>query len=192
MSINQLYPVFFKMDQFTTLIVGGGNVAHEKLSYLLKSSLNARVTLVAMEIQPDILDFAESYENVNLLKQQFDTTLLEGKQLVIVATENKELNKSIWQEAKQRGILVNVADTPSLCDFYLGSIITKGDLKIAISTNGKSPTFAKRFRELLETVLPDELPELLENLRIIRDRLEGSFAQKVKTMNELTAELIKK
>jgi len=190
--MNQLYPVFFKMDQFTTLIVGGGNVAHEKLSYLLKSSLNARVTLVAMEIQPDILDFAESYENVNLLKQQFDTTLLEGKQLVIVATENKELNKSIWQEAKQRGILVNVADTPSLCDFYLGSIITKGDLKIAISTNGKSPTFAKRFRELLETVLPDELPELLENLRIIRDRLEGSFAQKVKTMNELTAELIKK
>jgi len=192
MSVNQLYPVFLKMDQFTTLIVGGGNVALEKISFLLKSSINARVTLVAPDIQSQIVDLAESHENVRLLRQRFSDDLLEDKQLVIVATENKELNRSIFEEAKQRGILVNVADTPSLCDFYLGSIITKGDLKLAISTNGKSPTFAKRFRELLEDVLPDELPELLDNLRIIRDQLEGSFAHKVKTMNELTAELIKK
>jgi len=192
MSVNQLYPVFLKMDQFTTLIVGGGNVALEKISFLLKSSINAQVTLVAPDIQSQILDLAESHENVRLLKQPFSTELLEGKQLVIVATEKKELNKSIWEEAKQRGILVNVADTPTLCDFYLGSIITKGDLKLAISTNGKSPTFAKRFRELLEEVLPDELPELLDNLRTVRDQLEGSFAQKVKTMNQLTAEMIKK
>jgi len=148
--------------------------------------------LVAPDIQSQILDLAESHENVRLLKQPFSTELLDGKQLVIVATEKKELNKSIWEEAKQRGILVNVADTPTLCDFYLGSIITKGDLKLAISTNGKSPTFAKRFRELLEEVLPDELPELLDNLRTVRDQLEGSFAQKVKTMNQLTAEMIKK
>ena len=191
MNVNQLYPVFFKMDQFTTLVVGGGNVGLEKLGFLLKSSPNAKVDLVAIEVHPQIEVLADSHVNVRIIRQQYEVAFLQDKQLLIVATENRALNKSIWYEAKQRGIFVNVADTPALCDFYLGSIITKGDLKIAISTNGKSPTFAKRFRELLEAVLPEELPELLNNLRVIRDRLEGSFSHKVKTMNQLTADLIK-
>jgi precorrin-2 dehydrogenase / sirohydrochlorin ferrochelatase len=77
-----------------------------------------------------------------------------------------------------------------LCDFYLGSIVTKGDLKIAISTNGKSPTFSKRFRMMLEEVLPDELPQVLNNLRTIRDNLKGDFNYKIKKLNEITENLI--
>ena len=166
-------------------------MALEKLGFLLKNSGNANVVLVSVEIDERIVALAEGFENVELIQRQFHVRYLEDKQLVIVATDNSSLNTSIWREAKKRNILVNVADTPPLCDFYLGGIVTKGDLKIAISTNGKSPTFAKRFRELLEDTLPEELPELLDNLRVLRDRFEGSFTEKVKAMNRLTAELIK-
>jgi len=103
---------------------------------------------------------------------------------------NQELNLEIRTLAKRRGKLVNVADTPDLCDFYLGSIVTRGDLKVAISTNGKSPTFAKRFRQVLEEVLPNDTNALLKNLKVIRDRLTGNFSQKVKELNEITASLV--
>ena len=80
-----------------------------------------------------------------------------------------------------------MADTPSLCDFYLGSTVKKGDLKIGISTNGKSPTFAKRFREILEEVIPDSTPGLLDRLKKIRDSLKGNFQEKVEKLDEITS-----
>ena len=85
-----------------------------------------------------------------------------------------------------------MADTPDLCDFYLGGIVTKGNLKVAISTNGKSPTAAKRLRQLLEDVLPEELDDLLDNLNAYRETLKGDFEYKVKAMNEITEGLVKK
>ena len=108
------------------------------------------------------------------------------------ATDDKSVNRQIRNESKERFLLVNVADTPELCDFYLGGIVTKGNLKIAISTNGKSPTTAKRLRQLLEEVLPDEINDLLENLNAYRATLKGDFEYKVKAMNEVTEGLVKK
>jgi len=87
-------------------------------------------------------------------------------------------------------LLVNVADTPDLCDFYLGSTVQKGALKVGISTNGQSPTLAKRFREILEDVLPEDVPSLLKNLKSIRDRLKGDFEYKVNTLNTITTKLL--
>jgi len=130
--------------------------------------------------------------NVVLVQRAFQTEDLEGEDVVIVATENHALNRRIRDEAKAKKILVNVADTPDLCDFYLGSIVTKGDLKIAISTNGKSPTFAKRLREFFEEALPDDLQQLLDNLNEVRSKLKGDFAHKVKKLNEITSNLISK
>ena len=112
--------------------------------------------------------------------------------MVIAATDDKKVNLQIRNEAKERFLLVNVADTPALCDFYLGGIVTKGNLKIAISTNGKSPTTAKRLRQLLEEVLPEEIDDLLDNLNAYRDTLKGDFEYKVKAMNEVTEALVKK
>ncbi|MGZ4117908.1 MAG: TSUP family transporter, partial [Bacteroidia bacterium] len=89
-------------------------------------------------------------------------------------------------------ILINVADTPDLCDFYLGSIVQKGDLKIAISTNGKSPTLAKRLKEVFNEALPDDTQESIENLNKFRDLLKGDFTNKVKELNKATAILIDK
>ena len=79
-----------------------------------------------------------------------------------------------------------MADTPELCDFYLGSIVTKGDLKIAISTNGKSPTLSKRIREFFEDILPDNINDLILNLNEYRKTLKGNFEEKVDALNEIT------
>lgn len=189
---NELYPVFLKVHQFDTLIVGGGEVGLEKLTFLLRSSPNARVTLVGKAIRDDIKKLAAQHPTVTLIERTYFKEDLTEMQMAIVATENPELNREIRDEAKSRGILVNVADTPNLCDFYLGSIVTKGDLKIGISTNGKSPTVAKRLRELLTETLPEEIDDLLANMRVIRDRLKGDFAFKVKKLNQITSDLVSK
>ena len=110
---------------------------------------------------------------------------------VINMTNFPEVNIQVYEAAKAKGKIVNVADTPDLCDFYMGSIVTRGDLKVAISTNGKSPTFSKRFRQLLESILPEETNDLLTNLQIIRDNLKGDFNYKVKELNRITKSLIK-
>ena len=88
--------------------------------------------------------------------------------------------------------MINVADTPELCDFYLGSIVTKGDLKIAISTNGKSPTLSKRLREFFEDVLPENVNDLILNLNEYRKTLKGDFEEKVNALNEITKNFLKR
>jgi len=189
---NPLYPAFLKLHQLNLLIVGAGEVGHEKLSFILKSSPDARVTLVAPWISDDILDLLASYRghHVRLVNRGFKPEDSDDHDLVIAATNIRSLNHQVQQEAKKRRRLVNVADTPDLCDFYLGSIVTKGNLKVAISTNGQSPTFAKRFRQLLEEILPEESHELLTNLHAIRNRLKGDFNYKVKELNALTSSLL--
>lgn len=191
--MNELYPIFLKVNQLSVLIVGGGNVGYEKLSFILKNSPQARVTLVAKEISKNIrsLLFGRMHQ-VTLIERSFQLYDLEKKSLVIVATNNHSLNKYIWGESKNRGLIVNVADTPLLCDFYLGSIVSKGDLKVAISTNGKSPTFAKRLRQLLENILPDEIEDLLDNIYDFRQTLGVDFQRKVKILNALTESLLDK
>lgn len=167
-------------------------MATEKLEFLLKSSPLAQVTVVSKEFRPEFLEVAGKADTVTLIEDLYHEKYLGGKHLVIGATDNKAVNRQIRDEAKERFLLVNIADTPELCDFYLGGIVTKGNLKIAISTNGKSPTTAKRLRQLLEEVLPDEIDDLLENLNAYRDTLKGDFEFKVKAMNELTEGLVKK
>lgn len=189
---NVLFPVFFKLHQLELLIVGGGYVGTEKLEAVLKNSPQAKVTIVAPEIRADIVALAKIHPTVNLVYRKFEDQDLEGKDLVIIGTANRPLNESIHVKAKAAKILTNVADTPDLCDFYLCSTIKKGDLKIGVSTNGKSPTFAKRFRQLLEGILPDSIPQILNNLSAIRDTLKGDFEYKVKKLNEITSNMVKK
>jgi len=83
-----------------------------------------------------------------------------------------------------------VADTPELCDFYMGSVVTKGNLKIGVSTNGKSPTISKRLREYLEEAIPEETDELLNNMNRIREQLKGDLSQKMRELNRITASIL--
>lgn len=186
MGHNKLYPIFLKMNHFTTLIVGGGAVGEEKLHFLLKSSPDAKIHLVAIEVSEKILSIAQEFPQIIIHQKAFEAQDVIGKSLVIAATSFREVNMEVYQACKSQGIIVNVADTPELCDFYMGSIVTKGDLKIAISTNGKSPTFAKRFRELLEENLPDSIDGILSKLSQIRNKLSGDFQSKVQKLDEIT------
>lgn len=186
---NELYPIFLKVHQLQMLIVGGGNVALEKLSFLLKSSPNAQVELVAPEIRNEVRILAEKHA-VKLTEESYHIKYLQGKDLVIVATDKEEINIQVYQDCKARNSLVNVADTPEYCDFYLGGIVTKGNVKIAISTNGKSPTTAKRLRQFFEEVIPDDINQLVENLNKFRKTIKGNFKKKVVTLNKLTESLV--
>jgi precorrin-2 dehydrogenase/sirohydrochlorin ferrochelatase len=188
---NNLFPVFLKLEELETLIVGGGNVAIEKLNALLKSSPKAGVTVVATAIHNDIKILALQNKKIKLIERNFRVRDLQHKDLVILATDDHNLHEKIRVLAKKRRILINVADTPALCDFYLGSVVTKGNIKIGISTNGKSPTIAKRMREFFEEALPEDTDILLTNMQKIRDQIKGDFSQKVKVLNDITSSWLK-
>ena len=187
---NELYPVFLKVHQLQVLIVGGGNVALEKLTFLLKSSPNAQVQLVAPEIREEVRELAAKH-SVELVDDYYSVEYLQGKDMVIATTDKPEVNIQVYQDCKVQNTLVNVADTPQYCDFYLGGIVTKGNVKIAISTNGKSPTTAKRLRQFFEEVIPEDINQLVVNLNKFRKTLKGDFEKKLKTLNELTESLVK-
>jgi siroheme synthase-like protein len=191
MERNNLFPVFLKLESLETLIVGGGNVGLEKLTNILKNSPTARITLVARTINGAIKELAAQYQNVKLFERNFKLWDLWNKDLLILATDSRNLHETIRKFARTRNLLINVADTPDLCDFYLGSVVTKGNLKIGISTNGKSPTISKRMREYLEEALPEETNELLDNMSKIRDQIKGDFSKKVKILNEVTSSFLK-
>jgi len=186
MERNNLFPVFLKLESLSTLIVGGGHVGLEKLSAVLKNSPLANVMVVARTIQEPILELARKHTTVKLAERTFKLWDLWDKDLVILATDNRQLHESIRKFARSRRILINVADTPDLCDFYLGSVVTKGNLKIGVSTNGKSPTISKRIREYLEEALPEDTNDLLNNMQRIREQIKGDFNHKVKVLNEIT------
>lgn len=168
-------------------------VGEEKLRFILKSSPNARLTIVATRIGEEVKTLLDNRNIVTpVLEREVREADMADHDIVISATNFADVNHQVYTWAKSQGKMVNVADTPDLCDFYMGSIVTRGDLKVAISTNGKSPTFAKRFRQYLEEILPNDTAALIENLKLIRDRMKGDFEEKVKNLNNLTQTLIEK
>jgi precorrin-2 dehydrogenase/sirohydrochlorin ferrochelatase len=191
MERNELYPIFLKVNILNILIVGGGNVGLEKLHFLLKSSPNANVEVLAKDFLPETVELAKKH-GVNLIKGSFKRRYLKKRHLVIAATNDRELNKKIYTNAKKRYLLANIADTPEYCDFYMGGIVNKGHVKIAISTNGKSPTTAKRLRQFFEEVIPEDINYMVENLNEYRKTIKGDFGEKVNKLNEITQTLIQK
>ncbi|MDR2272158.1 MAG: bifunctional precorrin-2 dehydrogenase/sirohydrochlorin ferrochelatase [Sphingobacterium sp.] len=189
--MNQLFPIFIKLNQVHTLLIGGGKVALEKFQALVANDEGLNLTVVAREILPEFEQLLKNYQHIQLHIRPFKTSDMENKQLVIAATNNMELNDQLRNLTSLHNILFNAADKPDLCDFYLGSIVTKGNLKVAISTNGKSPTIAKRVRELLNDLLPEEIDETLSLMSEYREQLRGDFEFKVRMLNEHTKNILR-
>lgn len=185
---NELYPVFLKVNKLNILIVGGGEVGHEKLHFMLKSSPNANVEMVAKKYLPKTQELAKSH-GIKMIRGSYKSKYLRKRHFVIAATNDEKLNKRVYKHAKKRFLLANIADTPDLCDFYMGGIVNKGHVKIAISTNGKSPTAAKRLREFFEEVIPENVNQMVENLNEYRRTIKGDFEDKVNQMNNITEAL---
>jgi siroheme synthase-like protein len=187
---NELFPVFLKLAHLRVLIIGGGKVGLEKLLAVVQNSPSTEVLLVATQVSQGVKDLAQAHDNVSLEERAYESSDLDERDIIIIAVNNRVISESIHASAKQKNKLVNVADTPDLCDFYLGSIVRKGNLKIAISTNGKSPTAAKRIKEVLNEALPAGLDEMINNLHRVRNKLNGDFDNKVKKLNMLTRVLV--
>ena len=191
MERNNLYPIFLKVKNLEILIVGGGFVAEEKLTFLLKSSPNAKVTMVSPMFREGTIELAKKGD-VTLVNKKYNRRYLKGKHMVVATTDIPDINVKVYKDCRKRSILVNVADNPPYCDFYMGGIVTKGNVKVAISTNGKSPTTAKRLRQFFEDVIPENVDNLVKNLNEFRKTIKGDFEEKVETLNEFTKGLIEK
>ena len=183
---NKLFPVFLKLEQLRLLVIGGGPVGLEKLHAIVHNSPATRVKVVAISVGEEVKALAEKHENIQWVERPYQPEDLEDADLVMVAVNDKQVSQAIQEDAKAKGKLVNVADTPELCDFYLGSIVKKGNLKIAISTNGKSPTIAKRLKEIFSESLPDQLDDVLDNMHIIRSKLNGDLSTRINKLNDIT------
>jgi len=191
MERNNLYPVFLKVKNLQVLIVGGGNVAEEKLTFLLKSSPDAHVTMVSPIFREGTIMVADK-GCVTRVKDTYKESYLVGKHMVIATTDIPEVNVQVYNDCRAQSKLVNVADNPPYCDFYMGGIVTKGNVKVAISTNGKSPTTAKRLRQFFEDVIPENIDDLVKNLNVYRKTIKGDFEQKVEKLNAFTKSLVEK
>jgi len=189
-NVNNLFPVFLKLEELRLLIVGAGEIGYEKLGTVLLNSPNTRIRIVANYFKPEVEELSFQYPNIQLIYADYKPLFLDQCDLVIAAVNDIDLAEQIRNDARQKGKLINAADKPSLCDFYLGSVVTKGDIKIAISTNGKSPTLARRLKEFFNEVLPDEIETALSNLNTIRNNIKDGFRERVKKLNEITSSLV--
>ena len=139
--------MFVKLEGKRCLVVGAGKVGEPKIGGLIETG--ARVHVVALEASETAHQWARAGK-IALEIRAFGPADLDGTFLAIVATASRDLNGSIYREAQQRGILCNVVDVPEHCDFYYPAVVRRGDLQIAISTNGRSPSLARKLRQQLE------------------------------------------
>jgi precorrin-2 dehydrogenase/sirohydrochlorin ferrochelatase len=151
--LRTYYPILLNLDGRTALVVGGGEVALRKVQTLLKNRASIRV--VSQQLTGKLKNLVETGK-VTHIGRNFKQEDLDETFLVIVATDDKELNHSISQMALERGLLVNTVDQPEDCNFIVPSVLHRGDLQISISTSGKSPALARKLREQLSGQFGDE------------------------------------
>ena len=169
------FPLFVNLDKLPVLVVGGGEIAERKINLIIKA--NAKVEVLARKFSPNV----ENLINKNKLKKiksNLDISALDSNySLIIAATDNKQINKKLFNFANKNNILINVVDQPDLCTCTFGSIVERGDLVVAISTGGNAPVFARNLREKFETLLPQSTKQLIDFSASIREKVMSSFSQ---------------
>lgn len=183
-----LLPIFVKLRDRLVVVVGGGAIAEGKIVGLLAAE--ARIRVVAPQVTPSIAQ-SIAQGRIEWRAKTFAPADLDGAFLVIAATSAPGINEAIFSEADSRGILCNAVDDIEHCHFYYGSVVQRGDLQIAISTNGKSPALAQRLRLLLEKQFGPEYELWLEWLGAARELLragDGSADSKKVLLHHLASE----
>jgi precorrin-2 dehydrogenase / sirohydrochlorin ferrochelatase len=146
-TVTRLFPMFMKLSEKHCLVVGAGKVGEPKIGGLLDTS--ARIHVIAIEASAQVREWSAA-GRIELELRAFSLDDLDGKFLAVVATASNSLNERIYREAHRRGVLCNVVDVPEYCDFFYPAVVQRGDLQIAISTNGQSPSLAQKLRKQLE------------------------------------------
>jgi siroheme synthase-like protein len=166
-----LLPIFLRLERRPVLVVGAGTVALAKIESL--RTAGASITVVAPTAAPQIRELAE---NGTILwhERVFAPADLDGFFVVIAATNSSSVNHAVYEEALRRNVLCNAVDDPPNCDFYFGSVVTRGDLQIAISTAGESPALAQRLRREIDEQLPRDLGPWLSELGALRREVRSA------------------
>lgn len=166
-----LLPIWIRLERRPVLVVGAGTVALAKIESL--RTTGAAITVVAPAVAPQFHELVENGE-VTWHKRAFAPGDLDGIFLVIAATNDSAVNRTVYEEALRRNVLCNAVDDPPNCDFYFGSVVTRGELQIAISTAGESPALAQRLRREIDEQLPHDLGPWLAELGQMRREIRAA------------------
>jgi precorrin-2 dehydrogenase/sirohydrochlorin ferrochelatase len=145
--VTNLFPMFLKLEGRQVLVVGAGRIGEPKIGGLLETG--ARIRVVSLDASPAVREWARAGK-LELELRAFTAADLDGAFLAVVATNSRTLNERVYHEAQKRGVLCNVVDVPDLCDFFYPAVVRRGDLQIAVSTAGQSPSLAQKIRQQLE------------------------------------------
>ena len=162
------YPIFLEMCGRRAVVIGGGGVAVRKAQALLSGG--ARLVVVAKETDDALTALCQG-SNAELIRSKYSKDYLAGAVLAIAATNDARLNRQIYKDCQELEILCNVVDAPELCDFLVPAVVKRGDLQIAIGTEGHCPAYAGHLRKRLEQSFTDKHGEFLAELETLRKRI---------------------
>ena len=168
MTTRPLFPLFLKLENRSSLVVGGASLLLPKLEGLIVAG--ASIRLVSVGIEEDVRAFCAT-AGIHICQREFDSTDLDGITLVIAADRDQSINELAFRESQRRGILCNVVDQPALCDFYYPAVVRRGQLQIAISTGGQSPSLASAIRADLEQQFGPDYADWVDALGRARTRI---------------------
>ena len=161
-------PLFFSLEGKRILLLGAGNIAHEKLVKLLNYTCD--IDIIAKDYSSSVMELIKTHQLYFTCKE-YEQSDLEGYDIIVAAIDDIALQKTIYENAKQKKLLCNCVDVPEYCDFIFPSIVQKGDLQVAFSTGGVSPCFAKELRIFFEKIIPESTITFLEEMKALRQSL---------------------
>lgn len=193
-QVADLFPIYLKLNGRRALVVGGGKIACLRVKQLIKAG--AEVTVVSPKAGAEIEKLAEA-GSIGLVRRGFERTDLSKRYFVVIAaTSDHEVQQAVSEEAERHGILCNVVDSPAYCNFYTPAVVERGELRIAISTSGRSPSLAGKLREYLEEAIPKSAADLTETVGLLRSKLRleipGDLAAQKKLVDEFVQKVLKK
>ena len=168
------YPIFLELGERRSVVIGGGSVAARKAQALLNAG--TRLVVVAERIDNMMTVICQG-KNAELIKSRYSKEYLSGAVLVIAATNNNQLNKQIYKDCQELEVLCNVVDVPELCDFYVPAVLKRGNLQIAIGTEGCCPAYAGHIRKKLEEIFTEKHGQFLAELEQLRKRIIKEVAE---------------
>jgi len=182
------YPIYLELKGRRVVVVGAGVVAARKIQTL--SAAGARVVVVASRVSATFEHTCQK-PNIELIMASYSKDYLAGATLAIAATNDLKLNRQIYEDCQQLEVLCNVVDNPELCDFYVPAVVKRGDLQIAVGTDGNCPAYAGHIRQKLEEIFTDAHGRFLGELEIIRKQIIadiGDPADRKAVLGELVRE----
>ncbi len=162
------YPIFLELGDRRVVIIGGGAVASRKAEVVLRAG--ARLVVVAERIDAAMREYCAG-KQAELIEGKYSKNYLASATIVIAATDNETLNQRIYKDCQELEILCNVVDSPELCDFFVPAVVQRGDLQIAVGTEGRSPAYAGHIRKKLEKIFTEKHGEFLALLEQLRERI---------------------